>query len=451
MSIPHADDTHGHFLQEEPLEADDYDESLDDDATIDVPASDSARELRSQGFQSEGLPCQRESAFEVVRTLWEDRDPRFLSCAVRLTCRIRPEQRSRLLQSLFRLVRPVPRAVAALVARFARAYEQGDPELQQELVESCARGLERTSFPMRSELFAGLLKAGRARFAQALIEVELQRCPPAQCGHWLHGLLVPLSPSLQARLDRESLLALCLERILERPSGPALDPLFKVMDLRDVQPASLREKLLDTWSRSLLPEQVHVRHRERLYFVHALAESPALRSRLLMQYDLAQMSLIQADAGLPQHVLGRLVHFPKVLKELPEEDAVRVIAYVLRRLFRRLTEQDHERIADTLLHPDAVKPFMKAYKAHLLKLTEGLTPPAQLEVWGEFFGAWMVRHMNERAELIRPMLKELLDGFEVDLRKALARLLKRRFGYSFSSLMEESSWQSWLKPFFKKG
>lgn len=451
MSIPQADDTYGLFQGEEPLEADDYDESLDDDVTIDVPPSDPSVGVRSSGGQSEGLPCLRESAFELVRTLWEARDPRFLSCAVRLVCRIRPEQRARLLQSLFRMVRPSPRAVAALVASFSRVYDQSEGELQQELVEAGARGLERTSFPMRSELFTGLLRAGRVSFAQALIEVELLRCPAAQCGHWLHGLLHPMPPSIQAALDRESLIALCLERILERPSAPALDPLFKVMDLRQMQPVSLREKLLETWSRSLLPEQIHVRHRERLYFVHVLAESPVLRARLLMQYDLAQMSLIQADAGLPQHVLGRLTHFPKVLKFLPEEEVTRVIAYVLRRLFRRLTEQDHERIADTLLHPDAAPAFMKAYKAHLLKLTEGMPSSAQLEIWGEFFGAWMARHMEERAEQIRAMLRELLDGFDPELRKALAKLLKRRFGYSFSSLVEETSWQSWLKPFFKKG
>lgn len=399
------------------------------------------------------VTCARVPVLEWLQQLWSDQDPRFLSRAMWCLFRVSDEQRPRFMSSLLQLVEGHARATCAVLAALASREPRLDDDELLQLTHVCGRSLLRISTPLKAELYTGLLRAGRLRFARQLAAAELRRAPARECGRWLVGLLEPLLPSHRVLLQPEVLLRICRERIPADIHPTALEPLVRSLDLRSLRDAELRDWLLSTWSLGMRPELLHVRHRERLYLLRRLTTEPALRARLTVQHDLAHMSLLGSDNGIPQLVLGMLPNFPQVLNLLPESDAETVIRFVLRRLFRRLTEQDHELIAEVLCSPQRPEPFFVAYFAYLQELSKRSSRAAQLELWSAVYGAWLQRHMSPLRRLSDVQLRDQLLALEKDVRRELLKSLKRQFGEGIASwkLEEQEGRQSWLRPWLKGG
>lgn len=397
------------------------------------------------------VTCARVPVLEWLQQLWTDQDPRFLSRAMWCLFRVGDEQRPRFMSSLLQLVEGHTRATCAVMAVLASRETRLDDDELLQLTHVCGRSLLRISSPMKAELYTGLLKAGRVRFARQLAAAELRRAPARESGRWLVGILEPLLPSHRALLQPEVLLRICRERMPADIHPTALEPLVRSLDLRSLRDPELRDWLLSTWSLGMRPELLHVRHRERLYLLQRLTSDPALRARLTVQHDLAHMSLLGSDNGIPQLVLGMLSNFPQVLNLLPEPDAEAVIRFVLRRLFRRLTEQDHELIAEVLCSPQRPEPFFQAYFGYLQELSKRSSRSVQLEIWSVVYGAWLQRHMSPLRRLADKHLREQLLGLEKDVRRELLKTLKRQFGEGIASwkLEEQETRQSWLRPWLK--
>lgn len=406
--------------------------------------------LDAEDSQS-GIVLARRSIMDMLTGLWEEQNPRFLSQMLWFARRVHESVRPRFLSAVFALVSHHPRATAAVIASLSRLGPVLDETGQKQLVRACARAQERLPFQLRVSLLQGLLKAGRVRLAQGLVMHELSRGPAQECAHWLLAISRQLSPSVFRKLDLNRMVERCLERLGPSPSMAALEPLMMVVDPRRLKDEDVREIYLLTVTRALKPELLHVRHRERLFFLQRMTDLPALRARLMVLHDLAHMSLIGPDVGIPQMVLGMLPHFPQVLEQLPEEEVGLVVRFILRRLFRRLTEQDHELIVERLCSLTRPQPFIQAYFAHLESVGRKLAGTGQLELWSEVFQAWLPRHMSQYREHAEPQLQAIIKGLDKDVRRELTQILKRRFGkgQKLLSLELDEEKQGWLRPWFR--
>lgn len=398
-----------------------------------------------------GIAIARRSIMDLLASLWDEQNPRFLKQVLWFAARVDESVRPRFLTAVFALVAHHPRATASIIATLSRLEPVLDETGMKQLVRGCARAQERLPFPMRVELLRGLVRAGRLKLAQGLVMHELSRGPAQETAQWLLALSRRLPRSVFKALELDALVTRCLDRLGTHPNLPALEPLLMVVDPRQLKDEALRERFLLTLTRALKPELLHVRHRERLFFLQRLTEQPALRARLRVLHDLAHMSIIGPDVGIPQLVLGMLPHFPEVLDGLPEEEVGLVVRFILRRLFRRLTEQDHELIVERLCSLKRPQPFIQAYFGHMESMARKVSGSAQLELWSEVFQAWLPRHMSQYREHAEPQLQAIVRGLDKEVRRELTQTLKRRFGkgQQLLSLEMEEEKQGWLRPWFR--
>lgn len=417
-----------------------------------LSTSDDADPTVADPADGGGVMCARLSAIDLLAWQWEEQDPRFLRQALWFTARVAPEVRPQFLTALFSMVSHHPRATCAVIAMLSRLSPKLDEAGLRALAKAGARALERVPFPLRVSLISGLLRAGRLAMAQALVLHELGRCPAPECTHWLMGLLTALPPSERRLLDLDGLISRCLDRLGTVPTLYSLEPLFRTVDLRQLRDDGLRTTLLLAWTRALKPELLHVRHRERLFFLARLTDHPVLRARLMVMHDLAHMTLVGSDVGIPQLVLSMLPHFPQILDDLPEDEAAQVVTFLLRRLFRRLNEQDHEQIVETLCSLQRPAPFLTAYFVHLTHIGNAASAQVKVEHWSAVFSAWLQRHMSPYREAAEIHLQEVARDLDRTTQRELRSQLKRRFGSSSQFLKlsgDGETRSSWLKPWFR--
>jgi hypothetical protein len=340
--------------------------------------------------------------------------------------------------ALLELARIDPWQVCLTVGNLARhAGTLEDSDLTA-LVRHCREILEVVPPDDREGLLEDLAHQGHHRFLRKELELELAACPVSEVAPRFAAGLRRLPPSARAQLDLDALVRLCLDRMGPDPLASWLDHLLQTVALRDLRDDALRETLADAYARALDPGDIEARHRDRLLYLSRYAIDPVIRARLEVRHDLARLAALPRDVGLPELVLEPLTRFPAPLTLLPEREAQAVIGFVLRRLVRRLSEEDHLRIGRTLCDPARPEPFFTAYQIHLKTITLRASTEVQLEVWGEFFSAWLSHRAGELGPVLRPFLRSVARGLEREVRAPLDKVLRRRFGDAFRALWREA-------------